>query len=134
MHHKGSCSCNRWQVEINVSRSLDAFNPRMCDCLYCQKNPTQIISAPDMTIEFIGDNTSINQNGDQLASFYYCGYCSDFLAVGCIINGQQRGAVNSQLLHNNSELAKPINIQPRLLSADEKLERWGKLWGVLNGL
>lgn len=134
MHYKGSCSCNRWQVEIDVARSLDEFNPRVCDCNYCQKNPSEIISDPNMKIELLGGETSIIQNGDQLANFYYCDFCNDLLAVGCDINGQQRGAVNSNLLLSSSKLGKQIQIQPRLLSSSEKLDRWGKLWGVLNGV
>jgi hypothetical protein len=134
MHYKGSCSCNRWQVEIEVTRSLEEFNPRVCDCNYCQNNPSEIISDPNMIIEFVGGETSIIQNGDQLANFYYCNYCGDFLAVGCNLNGQLHGAVNSNLLHSSNQLGKPIKIQPWLLNSDEKLDRWGKLWGVLNGV
>jgi hypothetical protein len=87
-----------------------------------------------MIIDFVGGGTSINQNGDQLANFYYCDCCGDLLAVGCTLNVQLRGAVNPNLLRNADQLGKPIRIQPRLLSADEKLDRWGKLWGVLNGV
>lgn len=134
MHYKGACSCNRWKVEIEVTRSLEEFNPRVCDCNYCKENPSEIISDPNMKIEFCGGETSIIQNGDQLANFYYCDSCNDLLAVGCDINGQQRGAVNSNLLFNSSKLGKQIQIQPRLLSSNEKLDRWGKLWGVLNGV
>jgi hypothetical protein len=134
MYYKGSCSCNRWQVEIEIKKPLEAFNPRVCDCNYCQKNPSEIISDPNMIIEFFGGETSTIQNGDQLANFYYCNFCSDFLAVGCNLNGQLRGAVNSSLLHSSSKLGKSIEIQPRLLSSDEKIDRWGKLWGGLNGV
>lgn len=84
-----------------------------------------------MIIEFVGGETSIIQNGDQLAN---CDYCGDFLAVGCNLNSQLRGAVNSNLLYSSNQLGKPIQIQPQLLSSDEKLDRWAKLWGVLNGI
>ncbi len=134
MYYKGSCSCNRWQVEIEVSRLLEEFNPRVCDCNYCQNSPSEIISDPNMKIEFIGGETSIIKNGDQLANFYFCDCCGEFLAVGCNLDGQLRGAVNSSLLHSSSQLGKSIKIQPRLLSSDEKLDRWGKLWGLLNGV
>ena len=87
-----------------------------------------------MTVVFIGDGVSTKKNGDQLANFYYCKGCSILLAVGCNINGQLRGAVNSNLLQDVNQLGKPVQIQPRLLSANEKLERWNKLWGVLSGL
>ncbi len=134
MHYKGLCSCNHWQVEIEVTRLLEEFNPRVCDCNYCHNNLSGIISDPNMSIEFVGGKTSIMQNGDQLANFYYCSYCGDFLAVGCNLNGQQRGAVNSNLLHDFNQLGKPIQIHPQLLSSAEKLDRWSKLWGILNGV
>lgn len=134
MHFKGSCSCKRWQVDIEIPRPLEEFQPRVCDCNYCQKHPSEVISDPEMIIEFVGGETSVVQIGDQLANFHYCNSCGDFLAVGCDINGQLRGAMNSALLHNFNQLGKPIQVQPRLLSSDEKLDRWGKLWGVLNGV
>lgn len=87
-----------------------------------------------MIINFIGGEITINQNGDELANFYYCNDCGDLLAVGCNLNGHLRGAVNPNLLRDANQLGKPIQIQPRLLSSDEKLDRWGKLWGVLNGV
>jgi len=52
--------------------------------------------------------------------------------VGRDFNNQLRGAVNASLLRDSGQLGKTIEIQPRLLSADEKLNRWGKLWGQLN--
>ncbi|MBL4794469.1 MAG: hypothetical protein JKY24_02945 [Pseudomonadales bacterium] len=87
-----------------------------------------------MVIDFIGGDITISQNGDQLANFYYCDSCGDLLAVGCNFKGLLRGAVNPNLLPNAIQLGKPIQIQPRLLSPDEKLDRWGKLWGVLSGV
>ena len=87
-----------------------------------------------MVINLVGGEITINKNGDQLANFYYCDHCGDLLAVGCNLNGQLRGAVNPNLLRNANQLGKPIKIQPQLLNASEKLDRWGKLWGVLNGV
>ena len=135
MLYKGSCNCNRWQVEIKVTKPLDEFNPRFCDCDYCQQNNlSSIVSDPNMVINFAGGDFTINQNGDRLANFYYCECCGDLLAVGCNLNGQLRGAVNSNLLHSSNQLGKAVKIQPRLLNSDEKLDRWGKLWGELNGV
>lgn len=134
MLYKGSCNCNQWQLEVNAAKPLSDFSPRICDCDYCKNNPSAIISDPDMVVDFIGSEVTVNKNGDQLAYFYYCGDCGDFLAVGCILNSQLRGAVNANLLNDSKQLGNPIQIQPRLLSANEKLDRWEKLWGVLNGL
>lgn len=132
--YKGSCHCSRWQVEIQVHKPLEALNPRICDCSYCQSNSSKILSEPGMVIELIGGEASSTQNGDKLATFFHCDCCGDFLAVGCDIDGHRRGAVNASLLQDAHQLGKPIQIQPRLLSPSEKLERWGKLWGQLKGV
>jgi len=87
-----------------------------------------------MKVDLVGDEFTIIKNGDQLASFYYCDSCGDLLAVGRTFNNQLRGAVNASLLRDSGQLGKVIEIQPRLLSADEKLDRWGKLWGQVNGI
>lgn len=87
-----------------------------------------------MVINCLGGEVEILQNGDELANFYYCNHCGDFLAVGCNLNGELRGAVNSNLLQSASNLGDRIRIQPRLLSPNEKLERWAQLWGALKGL
>ncbi|MBL4796582.1 MAG: hypothetical protein JKY50_04140 [Oleispira sp.] len=132
MIHKGSCSCKRWQVEVEVTKPLDEFNPRSCDCDYCKNSPSAIISDPNMRVELVGGEFTIHKNGDQLANFYYCDSCGDLLAVGRDFNNQLRGAANANLLRDSSQLGQAIAVQPRLLSIDEKLDRWGKLWGQLN--
>ncbi|UTW47124.1 hypothetical protein [Bacterioplanoides sp. SCSIO 12839] len=86
-----------------------------------------------MSAMFIGNEALIKKNGDQLANFYYCQHCNDLLAVGCLIDGQLRGAINTTLLQDKNQLGELVKIQPRLLSAAEKLERWGMLWGNLSG-
>lgn len=134
MLYKGSCKCKRWRVEVRLAVPFEDLSLRVCDCNYCQTNPSSIISDPSMSAVFFGDGISIKQNGDQLANFYHCKNCTVLLAVRCNINDQFRGAVNSNLLQSANQLGKPVKIQPKLLSADEKLERWNKLWGLLSGL
>lgn len=132
MMYKGSCNCNRWQVELEVTRPLGDLNPRSCDCDFCKNSPSAIISDPNMRVALVGGEFTIHKNGDQLANFYYCNFCKDLLAVGRDFNNQLRGAVNANLLRDSAQLGQTIAIQPRLLSVDEKLERWGMLWGQLN--
>ena len=132
MIYKGSCNCNGWQVEVEVTKPLGDFNPRSCDCDYCKNSPSEIISDPNMRVDLMGGEITINKNGDQLANFYYCDSCGDLLAVGRYFNNQLRGAVNANLLRDSGQLGKTIEIQPRLLNADEKLDRWQRLWGQVN--
>ncbi len=134
MIFKGSCHCRQWQLRLTINRPLGAFNPRLCDCSYCQNKPSALISAPDMVIDFMGSGNRLDQNGDELADFYYCDHCGDLLAVGRNLQGRLHGAVNASLLYDAKQLGQVVQIQPRLLNADEKLARWAKLWGILNGL
>ena len=132
----GSCKCKRWLIQVSTAEALSKLNPRVCDCSYCMAHPAAIISDPGMRIRLMGDasNLVVNKNGDELASFYHCAHCGDMLSVGCVIHGQLRGAVNSLLLDQQELLGASVPIQPRLLSVDEKLERWSKLWGSLEGV
>src|SRR5690348_16984072 len=100
MNYSGSCHCGKWKIAVSSAKPLDAFNPRVCDCEYCQSHPSALISDPLMEIELIGDDGHVvrNKNGDQLATFFHCSGCGDLLAVGCNIDGRLRGAVNALLL------------------------------------
>lgn len=131
MQYEGSCSCRKWKVLVNLPSSINDFNPRVCDCSFCQSNPSAVISDPEMEVVLQGSGLTIAKIGDQLANFYSCIGCGDILAVGRDFDGQLRGAVNSNLLLDRSLLGPSVAIQPRFLSADEKLDRWGKLWGAL---
>ena len=131
---QGSCSCGQWQVKVRVDRSIDDLNPRICDCNYCKAHPSAVISNPSMEIDLTGGRATFDQNGDRLAKFFRCEGCGDLLAVGCLISDVMRGAVNSNLFGDTYHFGEPIQIQPWLLSSKEKLERWGKLWGVLSGV
>jgi hypothetical protein len=86
-----------------------------------------------MVVELVGefDNQTISKNGDQLARFHYCKTCGDLLAVDREIEGRVRGAVNSALLGPETVLGPTLAIQPRLLCASEKLDRWNSVWGTL---
>jgi len=87
-----------------------------------------------MEIELTGGKFTFDQNGDRLAKFYRCKSCGYLLAVGCFIEDVSRGAVSASLFDESYRFGEPIQIQPWLLSSKERLERWGKLWGFLDGI
>jgi hypothetical protein len=132
--YKGCCDCRCWQAEVITNKPLSDFNPRICDCDYCQQHTSGIISDPSMMVNLFGGELTIRQNGDQFANFYYCKGCGQFLAVGCYLNDHLRGAINHSLLEHANQFNSPIYIQPRLLTAEQKLERWAELWGELKVL
>ena len=131
---QGSCGCGQWHVKVSVDRSLADLNPRICDCDYCKAHPAAVISDPSMEIDLAGGRATFDQNGDRQAKFYRCEECGDLLAVRCLIGDVLRRTVNSNLFSETYQFGEPIQIQPWLLSGKERLERWGKLWGVLSGV
>lgn len=133
MNHRGSCKCKTWSLVVATAVPPGELRPRKCDCEYCASHPSALISEPNMVVELAGnrDDRTMSQNGDRLATFYYCKVCRALLAVGCEIEGRLRGAVNSALLGLEGQLGPTLAIQPRFLRATEKLERWNTLWGTL---
>ena len=131
---QGSCSCGQWQVRIKVGKPISELIPRICDCDYCKSNPSAIVSDPSMKIELDGGKAIFDQNGDRQAKFYRCEKCNELLAVGCIIEGKLRGAVNSNLFCDTYAFSDPLQIQPWKLTSIQRMERWSKLWGLLSGV
>lgn len=74
----------------------------------------------------------IENNGDALASFYRCPGCSSLTVVACEISGELRGAVNADILDCAGSLGGIVNVSPKRLNAEEKLDRWGNLWGTIH--
>ncbi|MCG8383119.1 MAG: hypothetical protein MJA28_13060 [Gammaproteobacteria bacterium] len=134
MKMTGVCTCKNWTVAMDFPGQLKDLTPRICDCDYCKKYPSVIISHPNSTVLFEGGKAEIRSNGDQLARFSSCSVCKRFLAVTSVINGQVRGAVNAELFGDVNMYGAPKQIQPYLLSADQKIERWAQLWGIVAGV
>jgi hypothetical protein len=135
MKYYGACSCSTCRTEFETDLPLSEFQPRICDCQYCQQNPGQLLSHPSAQIRVLADIASqltANKNGGTSARFYHCKNCNDFVCVGVEIDQRMRGVLNSNLLTDREALGESIPIQPRLLSDQEKLDRWKKLWSHLS--
>ncbi len=134
MECSGVCKCG--EIEIEVLTQEDSLNirPRVCDCDYCKKNPSQLVSHPDMKIHVQHPLQKLNveKNGDGLASFFRCSKCHELIFVGCVLNGALRGAVNASILDCDGGFGDILHISPKSLGPDEKMERWDKLWGTVH--
>lgn len=134
MKYTSKCRCGGFSVCIEMESDISDLTPRVCDCDFCQVNPSQLLSCSAMNIDVSSPGTSLNKlhNGSGLATFYQCSYCKQILAVGAQIDGQLRGAVNALLFSDKYQLKKPDLVQPRLLSSRDKENRWANIWGQLN--
>lgn len=134
MKYLGKCKCGNSSVMLEGVESLGVLKPRICDCEYCKKNPSALVSGPNLTVTILSLEGEFitKRNGSGQAEFYQCRGCNQLLAVGTVISGQSKGALNANLLDHREELGTPIAIQPRLLSSNEKVDRWSRIWGILN--
>jgi hypothetical protein len=118
---------------MEIPFNLSLLVPRICDCKYCEVNPSAMVSHLELEISILANPNDLRMgcNGSGQASFHHCKNCNQLLAVGATLSGVTRGAVNAFLFGSLNQFAQPVSIQPRLLSADEKAKRWAKIWGSL---
>lgn len=134
MIFKGKCSCSLCFIVFETEKKLSDYQPRVCDCSYCADNPSRLISESGTVIEVSTTDSKglvCRRNGDFLAGFYHCKSCDDLIVIGREIEGSLRGSLNAALLGDCAELGETVPIQPRLLSPEEKLERWKGVWSRL---
>ncbi len=125
----GACSCGAIHFEVELPQALSAYNPRACDCDFCVQRGVRYLSDPQgsLTIHATGDIEVLTQ-GSGRARFLQCASCHDLIAATFGPRKSLRGAVNATLLEAAGELPAAQVVSPKQLSADEKEERWKRLW------
>ncbi len=122
-------------MQAILEKEITLLKPRLCDCQYCQslEQPSALISDKELItiIDTPKNNLVMKTNGSGQATFYHCKKCDQLIAVGALIDGELRGAVNSCLFTNTLQFKPPEFIQPYRLTAEEKIQRWSLIWGKL---
>jgi hypothetical protein len=127
----GGCFCNNISFVMNLTQPSNQYNPRECDCIFCQKHGSAAISDKDGTLSIkIKDLQQLSRfrQGSKLAEFLICKICGVFVAVCFDDNGKIYGAINSRAVGNKYAFGKNIIVSPEKLSNDEKIHRWKMLW------
>jgi hypothetical protein len=70
--------------------------------------------------------------GSKQAEFLKCVNCEQVVAVISTINGERKGAVNAECLHDSQKLAVPIPTSSDQLRASEKKARWASTWSLVS--
>jgi hypothetical protein len=127
----GSCFCNNISFVMELTQPLNQYNPRECDCDFCQKHGSAAISDKDGTLDItIKDLQLLSKfrQGSNLAEFLICKICGVFVAVCYDDYGKIYGAINSRTVTNKKEFGSNTLVSPEKLSNDEKIQRWKMLW------
>jgi len=128
--HAG-CHCGNIAVQITLTKDLPGYTPRACDCDFCIKNGAAYLSDPDgqMNITITkSDDISFYRQGDNLVELIICKVCGVLVAVTYSEGEKKYGGLNSRSLVNRERLSAAVAASPKLLSVDEKIERWKQLW------
>ena len=133
MKCSGACTCGKVKVSVVAEEKAKNIHPRICDCEYCKRNPSSVISHPSMVIKVMSelDVLKTEKNGEGLANFYRCPNCDCLVVIACSIAGILRGAVNADILCCDGRFGEDVNVSPKSLNAHEKMERWSMLWGTI---
>lgn len=128
----GTCLCGSVHCEIQLSQPAAACAPRRCDCDFCTSRNLQYLSDPAGQLRIQSPQPLQRlQQGSAQAGFLACSQCETVVAV-CYREAEICvGAINASLLQPQSQFAEAVTVQPRLLAADTKTERWKQLWTPL---
>lgn len=128
---KARCHCGNIAADIELTQELTQYTPRACDCSFCSKHGAAYMSDPNGTLRLTiknPDSVSIYQQGDELVDLYICKTCGVLVAVTFDDNGNLIGGINSKALDNWTALPPAVPASPKLLSPEEKKERWRQIW------
>jgi hypothetical protein len=132
MHRlSGSCHCGNIRVELELTRSPEAYHPRACDCDFCGKHAAAWISDPEGSLRIhIADEARATtyRQGSGLAELLFCGNCG--ILVGALFrgNGRLHAAVNSRVVRSGAGFGSEQAVSPKTLTNRQKLERWQDIW------
>jgi len=129
MRIEGACPCRSTRFEVTLTRELSDYSPRACDCDFCISRGARFLSDPEgkLTVSFSSVPVSLKQGSEQ-AEFLHCPLCKCLICVICSINGNLYGALNSSVSQIFGGLRDTIDVSPKRLSANEKMERWRNTW------
>jgi hypothetical protein len=127
-----TCACGSVNLTMTFTAAPPSYAPRRCDCDFCTSRNLQYLSDPAGSLRINSPKPLQRlQQGSAQAEFLACSHCHTVVAV-CYRKAEiSVGAINASLLQPRSQFAEAVTVQPRLLAADTKTERWKQLWTPL---
>jgi len=130
MHFSSSCKCGAVTLSLQLTGPIEGFEPRACDCDFCQSNAIVYLSDPqgELCIECADDALASVRQGSEQAKFWRCARCEQVVAVTHSFDSGPKGAVNVRLFADRYELGEPSSVSPRLHSPEVERNSWRALW------
>ena len=128
---RGGCHCGQLRVAFSTMLDPADMKPRACDCSFCQKHGAAYVSDPAGTLAISmasPDAMRRYRQGSNTAEFLFCGGCGILVAVIFEHDARIHGAVNARCLDATIRLGEFVSASPQQLSAEDKVDRWLRLW------
>lgn len=126
-----ACHCGNLRLDIELSRPLETYNPRACDCDFCRQHGAAYLSDPAGSMAVSArdlDALGTYRQGSGNAQLLFCKVCGVYVGVVYEEAGRRFGALNSQIVLAEPGFATPLTVSPKTLSADAKTSRWKEVW------
>jgi hypothetical protein len=127
----GGCHCGNIVVDFELTRALDTYNPRACDCDFCRKHGAAYLSDAmgSLLIRIKDARASAKyRQGSKQAEFLLCSNCG--VLVGILHQGDDRlyGTLNVKALDDAAHFGAEQQVSPKKLSGTDKVKRWQDIW------
>jgi hypothetical protein len=127
----GGCYCGNIRIQASFSRDLAGYNPRACDCDFCRKHVAAYVSDSSGSLRIeIRHEPEVNRfrQGSNTAEMLLCRTCG--VLVGALYRESNRlfGTLNAKALDSTSSFGPEQSVSPKVLSPDQKVQRWRDIW------
>jgi hypothetical protein len=127
----GGCHCGNIQIDLELARAPDTYNPRACDCDFCRRHNAAYASDPEGSLAIrIKDKQSSGRyrQGSGQAEFLFCKLCGVLVAVTYSGDRQLYAAVNFRAVSDGKPFGPEQVVSPQRLSGEDKIKRWQEIW------
>jgi hypothetical protein len=128
---KGQCHCGNVQLDVELTQPPGAYQPRACDCEFCQKHGAAYISDPQGALALhVKDGRLLKKyrQGSGRAFCLLCTGCGVVVGAAYEEKGQTFAALNRRVVEGGVVFGAEMTVSPKALGVDEKIQRWKNLW------
>jgi len=135
--HLGQCACGTVSFTLCLPTDLAQLSPRACDCDFCTTRQIAWLSHPKGKLIISSREALLKvQQGSEQAEFLTCPNCNSVVAAALSpelssaleSKSHTLAAVNATLLNEHKRLATAVVASPKMLSPEEKNQRWQQVW------
>lgn len=135
--HLGQCACGTVSFILCLPTDLAQLAPRACDCDFCTTRQIAWLSHPKGKLIISSREALLKvRQGSEQAEFLTCPNCNSVVAAALSpelssaleSKSDTLAAVNATLLNEHKRLATAVVASPKLLSPEEKNQRWQQVW------